>query len=260
MAGPDLMKTKLYSVSPPVKAKATNASLSGPTRYSPGMSTSRGRASRHKKTFPVPPAPREFQQARSRATYERILAAALELYAEQGFHATQTPDIAERAGMSVGGLYRYFRDKHQIFRELVHRGLEQNRQAQDRMLAAAEAGLVAGETDLHRAIEGVVDWTWKALHPTPPDLLRTLAAMAYLDPAFAELTEQYDRYERKALSRLLAKLTSRKRVPSPLAAARLLDLVVPNVGIWTALHPDEARGVKEATVEMIYRYLADPPE
>ena len=32
--------------------------------------------------------------------------------------------------------------------------------------------------------------------------------MAYLDPAFAELTEQYDRYERKALSRLLAKLTS----------------------------------------------------
>ena len=224
------------------------------------MSKARAGASRHDKTVPVPPAPREFQQARSRATYERILAAALELYAEQGFHATQAPDIAKRAGLSVGGFYRYFRDKRQVFLDLVHRGLEQNRQEQDRMLAAVDTQLAVGEIDLHRAIEGVVDWTWKALHRTPPDLLRTLSAMAYLDPDFAELTDQYDRYERKALSRLLAKLTSRKRVPSPLAAARLVDLIVPNVAIWTALHPDEARGVKEATVEMVYRYLADPPE
>ena len=49
-------------------------------------------------------------------------------------------------------------------------------------------------------------------------------------------------------------------MPSPLAAARLVDLIVPTVAIWTALHPDEARGVKEATVEMIYRYLAAPAE
>ena len=194
-------------------------SLFGPARYSRVMSKARAGASRHDKTVPVPPAPREFQQARSRATYERILAAALELYAAQGFHATQAPDIAKRAGLSVGGFYRYFRDKRQVFLELVHRGLEQNRQEQDRMLTAVETQLAVGEIDLHRAIEGVVDWTWKALHPTPPDLLRTLSAMAYLDPDFAELTDQYDRYERKALSRLLAKLTSRKRVPSPLAAA-----------------------------------------
>ncbi|MDJ0869239.1 MAG: helix-turn-helix domain-containing protein [Myxococcota bacterium] len=205
----------------------------------------------------MPPAPREFQQARSRASYERILAAALELYAERGFHATQTPDIAERAGMSVGGLYRYFRDKHQVFLELVHRVLEQNRQTQDRMLAAVEAELDAGNVDLRRFVEVAVDWTWRALHPAPPDLLRTLAAMAYADPAFAALTDQYDRYERKELSRVLAKLTSRRRVPSPLAAARVVDLVIPTVAIWTALHPEDARGVKEATVEMIYRYLAE---
>jgi AcrR family transcriptional regulator len=158
--------------------------------------------------------------------------------------------------MSVGGLYRYFRDKHQVFLELVHRVLESNRQEQDRMVAALEAELAAGRDDLRRVIEGVVDWTWKALHPAPPDLLRTMAAMAYSDPAFSELIDQYDRYERKALARVLAKLTSRERVPSPLAAARLIDLVVPTVAIWTALHPNDARGVKQATVEMIHRYLA----
>jgi AcrR family transcriptional regulator len=159
--------------------------------------------------------------------------------------------------MSVGGLYRYFRDKHQIFLEVVHRALEHNRQEQDRMVAAVEAALAAGEVDLRRVVEQVVDWTWKALHPVPPDLLRTFAAMAYTDRAFSELSNQYDRYERQALARVLGKLTSRERVPSPLAAARLVDLIVPTVGIWTALHPDDARGVKEATVEMIYRYLAE---
>jgi AcrR family transcriptional regulator len=222
------------------------------------MSDAPQRARRRPRAAPPPPAPREFQQARARASYERILVAALQLYGERGFQATQTPDIAKRAGMSVGGLYRYFRDKNQIFLEVVHRGLEHNRQEQDRMVAAVEASLAAGETDLRQLIQQIVDWTWKALHPVSPDLLRTFAAMAYTDPAFSELSDQYDRYERQALARVLGKLTSRERVPSPLAAARLLDVIVPTLAIWTALHPDDARGVKEATVEMICRYLAEP--
>ena len=214
-------------------------------------------AARRSRAVPAPPPPREFRQARSRASYERLLGAALSLYAERGFHATQTPDIAERAGMSVGGLYRYFRDKHQIFAELMHRVLEANRQQQDRMIAALEAALAKGEVDLRSVVEGIVDWTWRAVEPAPPDLLRTFRGMADQNSAFAELCDQYDRYERKAFARVLQKLTSRERIPSPLAAARLVDLIVPTVAFWTALHPDESRGVKEATVEMVYRYLAE---
>jgi AcrR family transcriptional regulator len=216
---------------------------------------------RGSRAAPAPPAPREFAQARARATYHRILAAAVELYAERGVHAAQTPEIAKRAGVSVGGLYRYFRDKHEIFRELVHHVLEANRREQDRWLEMIEAELSVGEVDLRGVCERVVEWTWRSLHRAPPDLLRTFAAMAYQDPAFARLNDQYDRYERAALARVLAKLISRRRIPSPLAAAHLLDLVVPTVALWTALHPDEARGVKEATVEMITRYLseASPP-
>jgi AcrR family transcriptional regulator len=223
------------------------------------MHRSPGRPSKRARRLPLPPAPREFQQTRARASYERILSAARDLYAERGFHATQTPDIAARAGISVGGLYRYFRDKHEIFLELVHRTLERNRQEQDRIASALEAAIAANTVDLRRVVEGIVDWTWQALHRAPPDLLRTFAAMAYSDPGFSALADEYDRYERKVIARLLGKLTSRERVPSPLAAARLVDLVVPTVAIWTALHPAEARGVKEATVEMLYRYLA-PPE
>jgi AcrR family transcriptional regulator len=222
------------------------------------MAGSGGKGRSHgARSVPPPPRPREFQQERARASYERILAAALALYAERGFHATQTPDIAARAGMSVGALYRYFGDKHEIFRELMHRILERNRQEQDRMIAALEAELEdSSEVDLRSIVRRVVDWTWRAVQPAPPDLLRTFAAMVHQDPRFAELSDQYDRYERKEFSRVLARLTPRDRIPSPLAAARLVDLVVPTVAIWAVLHPDEARGVKEATVEMLERYLA----
>jgi AcrR family transcriptional regulator len=209
------------------------------------------------RSAPAPPPPRKFRQARSQASFERILGAALALYGEQGFHATQTTDIAERAGMSVGGLYRYFRDKHEIFREVIHRGLEQNRRTQDQAIAAIEARLVEGGIEPRALAEMIVNWTWAALHPVPPDLLRTFAAMAYLDPDFAALNDQYDRYEREALARVLGKLTSRQRIRSPLAAARLVDLIVPQVAIWTALHPDDSRGVKEATIDMLTRYLAE---
>ncbi len=45
-----------------------------------------------------------------------ILQATLELIAGFGFHGTPTSMIAERAGVGVGTIYRYFRDKD----ELIH--------------------------------------------------------------------------------------------------------------------------------------------
>ena len=45
-----------------------------------------------------------------------ILQATLELIAELGFHGTPTSMIAERAGVGVGTIYRYFKDKD----ELIH--------------------------------------------------------------------------------------------------------------------------------------------
>lgn len=54
-----------------------------------------------------------------------ILRAALELFAENGFHGAPTSLLAEKAGVGVGTIYRYFKDKDQLIRELfreVHDG------------------------------------------------------------------------------------------------------------------------------------------
>lgn len=50
-----------------------------------------------------------------------ILAAALELFADRGYHATNVPLIAERAGISVGTLYHYFDSKEKVVNELYRK-------------------------------------------------------------------------------------------------------------------------------------------
>src|SRR6188768_2965017 len=44
-----------------------------------------------------------------------FVAAAAETFAELGFEATTMADVAERAGSSVGNLYKYFAGKQQLF-------------------------------------------------------------------------------------------------------------------------------------------------
>jgi len=62
---------------------------------------------------------REPQQSRSRSTVARILAAADREIGEVGPSAASTTSIARRAGVSVGGLYRFFADKEAIFDALA---------------------------------------------------------------------------------------------------------------------------------------------
>ena len=58
-------------------------------------------------------------QARSRARYDAILEAASDLFIERGLNPVTMTDIAERAGMALTAVYRYFPNKQSIIRELA---------------------------------------------------------------------------------------------------------------------------------------------
>jgi AcrR family transcriptional regulator len=45
--------------------------------------------------------------------------AAVELFIEQGYHATSMRQIAERAGLALGGIYNHFPSKEEIFEAIV---------------------------------------------------------------------------------------------------------------------------------------------
>jgi AcrR family transcriptional regulator len=50
---------------------------------------------------------------------EQLLAAAFEVFAAHGFAAARIDEVARRAGVAKGTVYLYFRDKEQLFRDVV---------------------------------------------------------------------------------------------------------------------------------------------
>ncbi|MFF5335767.1 TetR/AcrR family transcriptional regulator [Streptomyces sp. NPDC013181] len=84
----------------------------------------------------------------------RLLVAAVDAFAERGYHATTTRDIAGRAGMSPAALYIHYKTKE----ELLHRI---SRIGHDRALAllesAADSGGSAAEC-LASAVRSFVRW------------------------------------------------------------------------------------------------------
>ncbi|MDO9228094.1 MAG: TetR/AcrR family transcriptional regulator [Syntrophales bacterium] len=66
-----------------------------------------------------------------------IMQAALELIAEQGFHRAPMAEIAEKAGVAAGTIYRYFESKDVLITKL-HRELE------DKIMAVLQEGYPSG--------------------------------------------------------------------------------------------------------------------
>jgi AcrR family transcriptional regulator len=53
---------------------------------------------------------------------QRLMDAAVDAFADNGFHATSTRDIAARANMSPAGVYVHFASKQDLLFQLCHRG------------------------------------------------------------------------------------------------------------------------------------------
>ena len=75
---------------------------------------------------------------KARRTREAILAAAAERFVAAGYANTTVADVAEAAGVSLGTVYQYFRDRSDLVAALVHRTLGDMRAAADTRWRAAE--------------------------------------------------------------------------------------------------------------------------
>ena len=78
------------------------------------------------------------QQARSRATRERILAAAEGVFAAQGYEKARISDIARAADCSAGAIYFRFHDKEALFLAIAESFIEQTRRGLREFLAAPQ--------------------------------------------------------------------------------------------------------------------------
>ncbi len=75
-----------------------------------------------------------------------ILKAALELFAEQGFHAAPMAQLATQAHVGVGSIYRYFKDKNELIEALYE---EVDEALQIAIIAGADPTLSTRQQFLH---------------------------------------------------------------------------------------------------------------
>jgi len=110
-------------------------------------------------TAPAPPTsaaepPRRRTQQRSLARRERLAAVAGELIVERGFDSLSVNELAQRCGISVGGMYRHIRTKADVLVmacESIYGGVledlaaaaERHADPEQRLAAAVEAYLAA---------------------------------------------------------------------------------------------------------------------
>jgi AcrR family transcriptional regulator len=76
------------------------------------------------------PVPRPLSRKR-RQTQERLLDAALDVFAERGFHGASVEEVCERAGFSRGAFYSNYSSKTELFIALYHRQSERTMIALD---------------------------------------------------------------------------------------------------------------------------------
>ncbi|MEW2115760.1 TetR/AcrR family transcriptional regulator [Streptomyces sp. NPDC005474] len=84
----------------------------------------------------------------------RLLVAAVEAFAERGYHATTTRDIAGRAGMSPAALYIHYKTKEELLHRISRIGHEK---AVDILRTAAQTEGTATER-LAEAVSSFVRW------------------------------------------------------------------------------------------------------
>lgn len=82
--------------------------------------------------------------ARSRIqTRQRLLEAATRLFAEKGLHGVTTIDIARAAGVASGTFYLHFRDKTDVYRDIVFRAIEELVRQVQQAIGSAPANVLA---------------------------------------------------------------------------------------------------------------------
>src|SRR5476649_1876786 len=74
-------------------------------------------------------APRRELDLSSISPRDRILAAALKLFVEQGYFNTNVPDLSRESKCSVGSIYHNFKNKEEVASALYEEGMRAFRRA-----------------------------------------------------------------------------------------------------------------------------------
>lgn len=196
----------------------------------------------------------DFRQERSRRSYLALIEAATELFSTNGYDAVGTPEIAQRAGVSVGTFYRYFDDKHEVYLEIARRTMiSAYTETIEGLTPSRFVGLARHETIAH-TITLLFDHVLNR-----PQLTRSFREMALRDPQVAELNQAFENISLARMTTLIAAIIPKSVVPDPEATAWVLYGSAMHAAYGLAEHvgpaPVSAERAKKALTAFIERAL-----
>jgi AcrR family transcriptional regulator len=195
----------------------------------------------HARRRPPPPARRE-----------AILAAALGEFSAQGFSAARLDDVAKRAGVAKGTIYLYFRDKEELFEELIRSVLAP-------VVGALELAL-RDERPVREIAEAALEVFVRDVYGTHrKDVIRLVLSEGVRFPKLAEF------YYREVLARLFGAMQSllkraaargELRSDAVVAFPQLIGAPAIVSIIWNGLfdryEPLDVRGFLRAQLDLIF--------
>ncbi|HVI29511.1 TetR/AcrR family transcriptional regulator [Hansschlegelia sp.] len=182
----------------------------------------------------------------------RILDAAIACFARGGFHATGMQAVCAEAGMSPGGLYRYFRSKEAIIEAIVER---------DRAAIPAMLGpLLEAEDVVEAIVEAARQFVAGNLKADGMPIFPELYAEAIRNPAVKAIASRCDAEVHGILVRVLERGKTLGQIDPALDAghgARLLMALADGVLLRILYEPGaEIDGLMPMFERSIRRFLA----
>lgn len=158
---------------------------------------------------------RKPKQLRSRLMVETILEAARQIFAEHGFEAATTNQIAERAGISIGSLYQYFPNKDSLI-------LEIQRMHHDELLALIRSAMdKSGKLPLREAVRSIIGANLD-MHLSEA---RLHGAFEEWIPAQTQLVDR-ERFQQEMVGLINGFLDSRPELPKGQAAKSAVFVIM----------------------------------
>lgn len=192
------------------------------------------------------------RQRRSEQTRERILDAAVKVFAAHGYEYGTTNRIAEWADISIGSLYQYYPNKDAIVVDLAARHI-------DAGVAAANQRRLAGIPDSLEGVMRAIVSTSIDNHRHDPEFLRLIIEQA---PRSRELLDRVAELQRTSVEEMRQLLTAHPevRVADVTTAARLVVTTIDTVIHQLSAAPDplDADALENALVAMLTSYLTTP--
>jgi len=191
------------------------------------------------------------RQARGRAKVERMLEAAEQLAASEGVDAVTTSRVAERAGVSIGSVYRYLPNREALIEALAARFLRVLEAQMDDLVALA--GRTTVDDPVGLAIDVFADF-YRA-HPG----FRAL----WLDRPLTEPLRRLDRHHKRVMAVGIRRALVAAGIWSPAQASDAVALAVQlaaDAAIQEAFRTDPGgdRALLDAAASLLRRALGLP--